>query len=71
MKKLILDCCTRWNFTYQMLVVALELKGVFPRYAERDSTYTWLPLDEDWVKVSNVCQFLEVFSYVTTSISRS
>ncbi|CAN1219568.1 Zinc finger BED domain-containing protein RICESLEEPER 2 [Linum perenne] len=70
-KKLILDCCTRWNSTYHMLAAALELKGVFPRYAERDSTYTWLPSDEDWVKVSHVCQFLEVFSYVTTSISGS
>ncbi|CAN1186923.1 Zinc finger BED domain-containing protein RICESLEEPER 3 [Linum perenne] len=56
---------------FHMLAAALELKGVFPRYAERDSTYTWLPSDEDWVKVSNVCQFLEVFGYVTTSISGS
>ncbi|CAN1816923.1 Zinc finger BED domain-containing protein RICESLEEPER 2 [Linum perenne] len=70
-KKLILDCCTRWNSTYHMLAAALELKDVFPRYAERDATYTWLPSDEDWVKVSHVCQFLEVFNYVTTLISGS
>ncbi|CAN1801893.1 Putative AC transposase [Linum perenne] len=70
-KKLILDCSTRWNSTHHMLSVALELKDVFPRYAERESGYKWLPSDEDWSKVGKVCKFLGLFSYITTIISGS
>ncbi|CAN1780715.1 Zinc finger BED domain-containing protein DAYSLEEPER [Linum perenne] len=70
-KKLILDCSTRWNSTHHMLSVALELKAVFPRYAERESGYKWLPSDEDWSKVGKVCKFLGLFSYITTIISGS
>ncbi|CAN1812879.1 Zinc finger BED domain-containing protein RICESLEEPER 2 [Linum perenne] len=50
-KKLILDCCTRWNSTFHMISVALE--------------------EEEWQRVSQVCQFLEVFSDVTNIISGS
>ncbi|KAK6146207.1 hypothetical protein DH2020_020076 [Rehmannia glutinosa] len=50
-KKLILDCCTRWNATYAMLSCALEFKQVFPRYALRDSNYRHLPTDDDWHRV--------------------
>ncbi|CAN1284976.1 Zinc finger BED domain-containing protein RICESLEEPER 2, partial [Linum perenne] len=70
-KKLILDCSTRWNSTYQMISVTLELKDVFPRYAERDSYYKWLPSEDDWIKVSRVCQFLELFNQITVLISGS
>ncbi|CAN0857914.1 Zinc finger BED domain-containing protein RICESLEEPER 1 [Linum grandiflorum] len=70
-KKLGLDCKTRWNSTYDMISVALELKAVFPRYKDRDSSYQWLPSEQDWLKVKNVCEFLEMFSYVTTLISGS
>ncbi|CAN1750153.1 Zinc finger BED domain-containing protein RICESLEEPER 2 [Linum perenne] len=70
-KKLTLDCCTRWNSTYFMLSGASEFKAVFPQYALRDSNYKWLPSEEDWLKVSNVCQFLELFSDVTNIISGS
>ncbi|CAN1124635.1 Zinc finger BED domain-containing protein RICESLEEPER 1 [Linum perenne] len=70
-KKLILDCSTRWNSTHHMLSVALELKAVFPRYAERESGYKWLPSDEDWSKVGKVCKFLGLFSYITIIISGS
>ncbi|CAN1812881.1 Zinc finger BED domain-containing protein RICESLEEPER 2 [Linum perenne] len=70
-KKLILDCCTRWNSTFHMISVALELKDVFPGYAARDPWYKWLPSEEEWQRVSQVCQFLEVFSDVTNIISGS
>ncbi|CAN1812878.1 Zinc finger BED domain-containing protein RICESLEEPER 2 [Linum perenne] len=59
-KKLILDCCTRWNSTFHMISVALE-----------DPWYKWLPSEEEWQRVSQVCQFLEVFSDVTNIISGS
>ena len=68
-KQLILDCCTRWNATYFMLSSALEFKDVFPRYAQRDLSYMFLPSEEDWMKVVEVCYFLEEFNEVTKIIS--
>ncbi|MBA0777490.1 hypothetical protein Gotri_005503 [Gossypium trilobum] len=35
-KRLILDCYTRWNATYSMLLCVLEFNDVFPQYAQRD-----------------------------------
>ncbi|KAI8572967.1 hypothetical protein RHMOL_Rhmol01G0242400 [Rhododendron molle] len=69
-KKLILDCSTRWNLTYFMLSVALEFKDVFPRYSERDVGFSYVPTEEEWERVENVCQFLETFNDVITIISR-
>ncbi|KAG8650730.1 hypothetical protein MANES_07G068232v8 [Manihot esculenta] len=57
-KKLLLDCGTRWNATYFMLSVALK-----------DSSYTYLPNEDDWQKVKEVCSFLEEFNEVTNVIS--
>jgi hypothetical protein len=45
-KKLILDCPTRWNSTYQMLSVAMQFKEVFPRFQDREPRYTTLPDEE-------------------------
>ncbi|WOL11396.1 zinc finger BED domain-containing protein RICESLEEPER 2-like [Canna indica] len=45
-KKLILDCCTRWNATYEMLSCSLEFQNVFPRFQVRDSSYKYLPSSE-------------------------
>ncbi|KAK8574980.1 hypothetical protein V6N12_062657 [Hibiscus sabdariffa] len=70
-KKLILDCCSRWNATYAMLSCALEFKDVFPRYAQRDASYKHLPSDEDWLRVEEVCSFLAFFNEVTNIISGS
>ena len=68
-KQLILDCCTRWNATFFMLSAALEFKDVFPRYAQRETSYSFLPSEEDWMKVAEVCSFLEEFNEVTKIIS--
>ncbi|XP_042422802.1 zinc finger BED domain-containing protein RICESLEEPER 2-like [Zingiber officinale] len=70
-KKLVLDCCTRWNATFCMLSAALEFKDIFPRYAARDVAYTFLPSEDDWKKVNVVCSFLEEFNEVTHLISGS
>ncbi|KAL0310440.1 UNVERIFIED_CONTAM: Zinc finger BED domain-containing protein RICESLEEPER 1 [Sesamum calycinum] len=34
-KKLVDDCRTRWNSTYEMLAAAIKFKDVFPRFADR------------------------------------
>ncbi|XP_050902505.1 zinc finger BED domain-containing protein RICESLEEPER 2-like [Lathyrus oleraceus] len=70
-KKLILDCPTRWNSTYQMLLVAMQFKEVFPRFQDREPSYTTLPDDDDWEKVEKVSKLLEVFNVVTNIISGS
>ena len=68
-KRLILDCCTRWNATYAMLSCALEFKQVFPRYQQRDPNYKHLPSEDDWFGVKEVCSFLGLFNEVTNIIS--
>ncbi|KAA3469654.1 zinc finger BED domain-containing protein RICESLEEPER 2-like [Gossypium australe] len=70
-KRLILDFCTRWNATYAMVSCVLEFKDVFPQYAQRDASYKYLPIDEDWVRVEEVCSFLAVFNEVTNTISEN
>ncbi|KAL1066815.1 hypothetical protein V6Z11_D12G087000 [Gossypium hirsutum] len=65
-KRLILDCCTRWNATYAML-----FKDVFSWYAQRDASYKYFPSDEDWVRVEEVCYFLALFNEVNIIISGS
>ncbi|XP_039145917.1 zinc finger BED domain-containing protein RICESLEEPER 2-like [Dioscorea cayenensis subsp. rotundata] len=70
-RKLVLDCKTRWNSTYEMLSVALKFKDVFPRYKDRDITYDCCPSNEDWEKAEKVCEILEVFNSTTNIISGS
>lgn len=42
-RKLIDDCKTRWNSTYEMLKVAISLKEVFPRFKDREPSYIDCP----------------------------
>ncbi|XP_039137387.1 zinc finger BED domain-containing protein RICESLEEPER 2-like [Dioscorea cayenensis subsp. rotundata] len=70
-RKLVLDCKTRWNSTYEMLSVALKFKDVFPRYKDRDITYDCCPSNEDWEKAEKMCEILEVFNSTTNIISGS
>nr|KYP45882.1 Putative AC transposase [Cajanus cajan] len=46
-RKLIIDCPTRWNFTYQMLSNALKFKIAFVAYKEREQHYDYAPSLED------------------------
>ncbi|XP_019167734.1 PREDICTED: zinc finger BED domain-containing protein RICESLEEPER 2-like isoform X1 [Ipomoea nil] len=70
-KKLILDCCTRWNATFAMLSCALDFKQVFPRYQLRDPNYKCLPSEDDWQRVEEICSLLVHFNEVTKIISGS
>ncbi|KAI5398801.1 hypothetical protein KIW84_064254 [Lathyrus oleraceus] len=70
-KKLILDCPTRLNSTYQMLSAAMQFKEVFPHFQDREPSYTTLPDDDDWEKVEKVSKLLEVFNVITNIISGS
>lgn len=70
-RKLIDDCRTRWNSTYEMLAAAIKFKDVFPRFADREPHFDICPTDEDWTKVQKVCSVLEVFWVATHIISGS
>ncbi|XP_031275889.1 zinc finger BED domain-containing protein RICESLEEPER 2-like [Pistacia vera] len=50
-RKLILDCKTRWNSTYDMLTTAMQFRRVFPCLKERDLSFHYCPKEEDWDKV--------------------
>ncbi|KAL0373127.1 UNVERIFIED_CONTAM: Zinc finger BED domain-containing protein RICESLEEPER 3 [Sesamum calycinum] len=52
-RKLVDDCRTRWNSTYEMLSTAIKFKDVFPRFAAKDPHYDDCPYHEDWEKVEN------------------
>ncbi|GKB24622.1 zinc finger BED domain-containing protein RICESLEEPER 2-like protein [Tanacetum coccineum] len=69
--KLNLDCKTRWNSTYEMLIGAYKFKEVFPKYEERDPDFDSCPLKDDWVRVEQIREILEVFNNVTHIISGS
>ncbi|KAJ3688931.1 hypothetical protein LUZ61_018095 [Rhynchospora tenuis] len=47
-KKPAWDVQTRWNSTYIMLDLALQLKDAIIRYAEVDKSYTFCPSDMEW-----------------------
>lgn len=68
-KMLIIDCPTRWNSTYQMLVEAFRVKDAFPIFAQRETSYHSCPSVEDWEKVKDVIDILEVFYEATHVIS--
>nr|XP_027096077.1 zinc finger BED domain-containing protein RICESLEEPER 1-like [Coffea arabica] len=68
---LIYDCKTRWNSTYEILACAFKFNEVFPRFKDRESSYTFCPSTEDWEKVKKVCSILGVFWNATHIISGS
>ncbi|KAL3517827.1 hypothetical protein ACH5RR_020416 [Cinchona calisaya] len=47
-RKLIYDCRTRWNSTFEMLSCAIKFKEVFPRFRDREPHYDCCPSEEDW-----------------------
>ncbi|XP_058785499.1 zinc finger BED domain-containing protein RICESLEEPER 2-like [Vicia villosa] len=70
-RKLVIDCPTRWNSTFNMLLTALNFKIAFAAYKEREPHYDYAPLPEEWNKVEKVCKLLEVFNRATHVISGS
>ncbi|XP_028551647.1 zinc finger BED domain-containing protein RICESLEEPER 2-like [Dendrobium catenatum] len=68
-RKLIMDCPTRWNSTYNMLTVALQLREAFTSYSEREVTYHNSPMEDEWTKIEKVCDVLGYFNEATNIIS--
>ncbi|XP_074572365.1 zinc finger BED domain-containing protein RICESLEEPER 2-like [Curcuma longa] len=70
-KRLIRDCKTRWNSTFEMLSCALKFKEVFQMFKERDHFYGCCPQEEEWNKAQKICSLLEAFWTATHIISGS
>ncbi|KAG5026489.1 hypothetical protein JHK82_022384 [Glycine max] len=70
-RKLVIDCPTRWNSTFNMLSTALKFMTAFASYKERKSHYNYAPSLEEWNQVEKVCKLLEVFNLATHVISGS
>ena len=70
-RKLVLECKTRWNSTYDMLDCAIKFRKVFPRYALHDHNYGYCPNDDEWEKIEKLLQVLKVFKDTTNIISGS
>ncbi|XP_042467417.1 zinc finger BED domain-containing protein RICESLEEPER 2-like [Zingiber officinale] len=68
-KKLIRDCKTRWNSTFEMLSCALKFKEAFKMFKERDPFYGCCPQEEEWDKAQKICSLLEAFWTATHIIS--
>ncbi|KAJ3685482.1 hypothetical protein LUZ61_014646 [Rhynchospora tenuis] len=68
-KKPAWDVDTRWNSTYLMLQLALELKKAISRYAKVDSTFELYPTDQEWKAVEALVPHLKVFYNVTNKLS--
>ncbi|KAJ8429918.1 hypothetical protein Cgig2_025348 [Carnegiea gigantea] len=58
-RKLVHKCKTRWNSTYEMLTTPIKFKDIFPRYAERDPSYEYLPHNEVFKSATNIISRLE------------
>nr|KYP39326.1 Retrovirus-related Pol polyprotein from transposon 17.6 [Cajanus cajan] len=67
-KKLILECKTRWNSTYHILV-SLAYKDVFNCLKIREPLYTCLPSSDEWEITQEICSKLKVFNHVNEMFS--
>ncbi|KAJ3685744.1 hypothetical protein LUZ61_014908 [Rhynchospora tenuis] len=63
------DVPTRWNSTYTMLQLALELKPAIIRYGNIDKNYKYCPEDFPWDAVQVVVGHLKVFYDATMKLS--
>lgn len=70
-RRVSLECDTRWNSTYDMLMSALDLKEAFNRLAELDSGYSCLPSTEEWEMGAKICRHLKIFKNATDALSES
>lgn len=67
---LILDCCTRWSSTYQMLERAILLQEAYNQVCSMDRDLMAHVLTErDWEFAQSLCSLLAPFAKLTTKLS--
>ena len=70
-KKSVLDCPIRWNFSYLMISYTLQYKNVFVRLKNIDGQYKCCPTEEDWQFAIILEENLKSFYNVTELFSRT
>ncbi|KAJ3702937.1 hypothetical protein LUZ61_006642 [Rhynchospora tenuis] len=70
-KKPQLDVPTRWNSTYLMMELAMELKPAFGRYTNLDKKYTKVLNDTQWAILTELIKHFKVFYEATLKLSGS
>uniref|UniRef100_A0A803KYL0 Transposase n=1 Tax=Chenopodium quinoa TaxID=63459 RepID=A0A803KYL0_CHEQI len=69
-RKLNLDMHVRWNSTYKILGTSLYFKDVFLHLRSSHASFqSYIPLEDEWEKVSVIHNFLELFYEVTCMFS--
>lgn len=68
-KKPAWDVPTRWNSTYLMLDLAMELKPAICRYAVLDKNYILCPSEVEWDAVEALVEWLKGFYVATLKFS--
>jgi hypothetical protein len=68
-KKSAWDVQTRWNSTYLMLDLALQLKEAINRYAQLDKRYTFNPSEQEWERIKKLVVYLKEFYDATLKLS--
>jgi hypothetical protein len=68
-KKPAWDVQTRWNSTYLMLELALELREAISRYAALDRRFILNPSELDWDKMKALMECLKIFYDATLKLS--
>ncbi|KAF7372637.1 Transposase-like protein [Mycena venus] len=70
--KLILDVCTRWSSTYQMLCRALNYRATIDGFVYHNWDLRHLEItDAEWNAIGTVADWSKVFHPATTQISRT
>jgi hypothetical protein len=63
------DVETRWNSTYKMLRLALDMKPAIQRFAKIDKRYMFGPTATDWANLAALIEHLKVFYDATLKLS--
>ncbi|KAL4190409.1 hypothetical protein AMTRI_Chr07g75500 [Amborella trichopoda] len=66
-QNIFLDVPTRWNSTYHMLDVTLELREAFSCFAQCDSMCNMVPSEDEWERVKEICDCLKLFYDITNT----
>jgi hypothetical protein len=60
-KKPASDVATRWNSTFLMIETSLPFKLAFENLSVSDSSYTTCPTQDEWLELTAMRNFLELF----------